>query len=79
MDSRLDQAFSSDSWGPIWKAWAAFLNKIIDQGEIDHRKVGRNRRVRFGDLMEYKEKQKQKSKAALKELAEEAQELDMGY
>ena len=56
-----------------------YLNKILDLGEITHRKVGRNRRIKFCDLLEYKKQQELKSKAALQELADEAQELNMGY
>ncbi|HUP81520.1 MAG TPA: excisionase family DNA-binding protein [Pirellula sp.] len=56
-----------------------YLNKILDLGEITHRRVGRNRRIKFCDLLEYKKQQELKSKAALQELADEAQELDMGY
>jgi len=48
-------------------------------GELPHRKVGRNRRIKFRDLLEYKKQQEARSKNALQELADEAQELDMGY
>lgn len=56
-----------------------YLNKILDLGEIPHRKVGRNRRIKFGDLASYKEKQGHASRTALQELADQAQELNMGY
>lgn len=56
-----------------------YLNKVLDLGEIPHRKVGRNRRVKFSDLLEYKRQQEIRSKSALQELADQAQELDLGY
>ena len=56
-----------------------YLNKIIDLGDIKHRKVGRNRRIKFSDILDYKQSQEQKSNAALQDLADEAQELEMGY
>jgi hypothetical protein len=55
------------------------LNKVLDLGDIHHRKVGRNRRIKFSDLLEYKKQQEVRSKNVLQELADEAQELNMGY
>jgi excisionase family DNA binding protein len=56
-----------------------FLCKLLDNGEIPHRKVGRHRRVKFADLMEYKKRTDDARSQALDELAAQAQELGMGY
>ena len=56
-----------------------FLISLIDNGKIPHRKVGTHRRIRFEDLMIYKQDIDQKRLQTLEELACEAQELDMGY
>ena len=56
-----------------------FLCKLLDNGDIQHRKVGRHRRVRFVDLMEYKQRTDDARSQALDELVAQAQELDMGY
>jgi excisionase family DNA binding protein len=56
-----------------------FLIGLIDDGEIPYRKVGTHRRIRFEDLMTYKQDIDQKRLQAIEELAREAQELDMGY
>ncbi len=56
-----------------------FLIKLIDTDEIPCRKVGRHRRVRFEDLMNYKQKIDSARMQALDELAAQAQELNMGY
>lgn len=56
-----------------------FLIKLIETGEIHCRKVGRHRRIRFEDLMNYKQKIDSDRTQALNELASQAQELNMGY
>jgi excisionase family DNA binding protein len=56
-----------------------FLIGLIDANKIPHRKVGTHRRIRFDDLMAYKQDIDQKRLQTLEELASEAQELGMGY
>lgn len=56
-----------------------FLCKLLDAGEIPHRKVGRHRRVKFVDLMDYKRRTDEARSRALDELTAQAQELGMGY
>lgn len=75
----MDKELTTQQAADILNVSRPYLNKILDLGDIAHRKVGRNRRIKFSDLMEYKKSQEQKSKAALQELAKQAQELDMGY
>lgn len=48
-----------------------FLIKLLEDGSIPHRKVGKHRRVRMEDVMSYR--------AVLDQLVAEAQEQDMGY
>ncbi|MBL4837685.1 MAG: helix-turn-helix domain-containing protein [Kordiimonadaceae bacterium] len=55
------------------------LIKLLGQGELNFTKVGTHRRIRFEDLMEYKQKLKQQSAQAMDELVEQAQEHEMGY
>ncbi|NER98804.1 MAG: helix-turn-helix domain-containing protein [Symploca sp. SIO1B1] len=56
-----------------------FLIKLISSGELPYRYVGRHRRIRFEDLMNYKESIDQQRMQTLDELAAQAQELNMGY
>lgn len=56
-----------------------FLVSLLEQGRIPFHRVGNHRRVRFQDLMDYRRRQTRESKAALADLADEAQRLKLGY
>ena len=56
-----------------------YLCKLLDGNEIPHRKVGRHRRVKSADLMDYKKRIDEARSQTLDELVSQAQELDMGY
>ncbi len=56
-----------------------FLVRLLEAGELPFRKVGAHRRVMFKDLVEYRARSQVNRKAALDELARDAQELGMGY
>ena len=55
------------------------LVKLLETGKIPFHKVGSHRRVRFEDLMEYKESIDQQRMETLDELTAQAQELNLGY
>ena len=56
-----------------------FLIKLLEDGAIPHRKVGKHRRVRMEDVMSYKAAIDTEREAVLDQLAADAQEQDMGY
>ncbi|MEM8672590.1 MAG: helix-turn-helix domain-containing protein [Cyanobacteria bacterium P01_G01_bin.67] len=56
-----------------------YLVKLLESQQIPFHKVGRHRRIRFEDLMNYKNQIDHDRMQALEELAAQAQELDMGY
>ena len=56
-----------------------YLVKLLTEEQIPHTMVGSHRRVRLRDLLIYKQKQDEQSREALSKLAEQAQDLDMGY
>lgn len=56
-----------------------YLVKILEAGDMPFHKTGKHRRIKFADLMLYKAAQSRSSEAALEELAQQAQSLNMGY
>jgi excisionase family DNA binding protein len=56
-----------------------YLIGLLEQGVLNHTLVGTHRRVRFDDLLVYKEKMASNSKAAMDELMKLSQELGIGY
>lgn len=56
-----------------------YVVKLLDEGKIPSRTVGKYRRVRFDDLMAYKRKDDEARAKVLDQLTAEAQELGLGY
>lgn len=55
------------------------LVKLLEDGHVPFIKTGTHRRIRYQDLMAYRDQRDQESSKLLDELASQAQELDMGY
>ncbi len=56
-----------------------YLIGLLERGVLPFHKVGTHRRVRFRDVKAYRERSLAERRAALDELAEQAQELGLGY
>ena len=56
-----------------------YLVKLLEEGRIPCRTVGKFRRVRFDDLMTYKQKDDQAREKMLDQLTADAQDLGIGY
>lgn len=56
-----------------------YLIKLLEKGELAFTKVGNHRRIRFEDLMVFRQKMKQQAFKAMDELVKQAQETEMGY
>jgi excisionase family DNA binding protein len=54
-----------------------YLVRLLDGGKIASSKVGRHRRVTFGDLMEYKKQRMTERRQALENLIHESEELGL--
>jgi len=57
----------------------AFLIKLLEHGQIPHRKIGKHRRIRMEDVMSYKQTIDQQREAVLDQLVANTQEQEMGY
>lgn len=56
-----------------------FVVQLLEQGAIPFHKIGTHRRVRFQDVMGYKQRIDADRRKALEALSEQAQALQMGY
>ena len=56
-----------------------YLIKLLDEGAIHHRLVGKHRRILIDDVMAYKQRIDAAREEVLTELTAEAQENGMGY
>jgi excisionase family DNA binding protein len=56
-----------------------YLIGLLDAGKIPFRMVGTHRRIRFTDLMAYKQQDDARRDEALAELTRQAQDLGLGY
>jgi hypothetical protein len=50
---------------------------LLESGSISFRKVGRHRRIKFEDLMDYKRRDDLSRRTAADELAELTEDLDL--
>jgi excisionase family DNA binding protein len=56
-----------------------FVVQLLEQKKLPYRLVGAHRRIRFEDVLHYKENIDAERRKALDQLVAEAQELKMGY
>lgn len=56
-----------------------YLIKLLEAGAIPYRKVGPRRRIKFSDLMAYKQRDDLRRREAVRELTREAERLGLGY
>jgi excisionase family DNA binding protein len=56
-----------------------FVIKEIELGRLKHHKVGSHRRIAYEDLLAYKRTMRDGQREALQSLADDAQDLNLGY
>lgn len=55
------------------------LVKLLEGGALPFHRTGKHRRIRFADLMQFKAERDHAGEQAMEELAQQAQDLGMGY
>jgi len=73
----MNAELNTDEAARVLKVSRPFLVGLLEQGEIPFRKVGTHTRIRYEDLMVYKEKTRQNRLKALEELSALDQELGL--
>ena len=74
-----DEELSVTQAADILHVSRPFLIKLLDEGQLPSRQVGKHRRIRMEDVMNYKQAIDQQREAVLNQLVADAQEQDMGY
>lgn len=75
----IDAELSTQQAAEVLHVSRPFLVKLLDERKLPHRKVGAHRRVLLRDVLDYKQKVDSERLKVLQELADQAQELGMGY
>lgn len=72
-----DQMLTSQQAADYLNVSRPFVVKLMESGKIPFSKVGRHRRVKFSDLKNYENQQQKIADQKLKELTQQAQELNL--
>ena len=73
----LEKELTTQQAADILNVSRPHLVGLLENGEIKFRKVGKHRRVRFEDLIQYKETQVKKAESFLDDLANESQQMGL--
>lgn len=73
----LNKELTTQEAADILNVSRPYLVKLLEQGVIPFIKVGTHRRIRFSDLMEYKQHRDEERRSGLTELSQLSQELGL--
>jgi excisionase family DNA binding protein len=73
----VDRELTTQRAADVLNVSRPFLIKLLESGEIPFHCVGAHRRIRFEDLMAYRQRRTRARREVLAEMAREAQELGL--
>lgn len=74
-----DSEISTQQAADILNVSRPYLVKLLENGLIPFKKAGSHRRVLLDDLLKYSEHQRKIKQNSFQQLADQAQELNLGY
>jgi|GEM_PF-5923840 len=74
-----DLLLGTDEVAEMLNVSHAFVLRLVDEGKLPYVTVDDTRRVSYQEVQKYREMQEAAREAALDELVQQAQELDLGY
>lgn len=74
-----DAEVSTQQAAEILNVSRPHIIKLLEKGEIPHKKVGSHRRILLQDILRYESKFKTERRKKLDYLTKEAQQLNLGY
>ncbi len=75
----VDAELSTEQAANLLNVSRPFVIKLIEQGKLPARRVGKHRQIRLGDALAYKKRSDEQRRAELQKLVREGQDLKMGY
>jgi excisionase family DNA binding protein len=73
----IDRELTTQAAADILNVSRQYLVELLDNQTIPHTKVGTHRRIRFGDLMNYKTDRDAKRRAGLSRMTKKSQQLGL--
>lgn len=78
--SALDRELTTQQAADLLQVSRPYLiGEILEKGKMRFRRVGTHRRIPYSEVVRYRQERREEQEALLRELAAEAQELELGY
>ena len=70
----IDKELTTQQAANILNVSRPYLIRLLERGEIPYHTVGRHRRIRFGDVLAYRQKRYERRKEAIRHMIEASEE-----